>query len=59
ERNIEFVYTFLKRKRDVEGETREDLNYWIEQFEKDKHEAALNFWFEIRKGIDESLRDFQ
>ncbi|HSW61162.1 MAG TPA: aldehyde ferredoxin oxidoreductase C-terminal domain-containing protein [bacterium] len=59
ERNIEFIYTFLKRKRDVDGETREDLNYWIEQFEKDKHEAALNFWFEIRKGIDESLRDFQ
>jgi len=59
ERDIDFIHTFLKRKRDVDGESREELKYWIEQFDKDKHEAALNFWFEIRKGIDESLRDFQ
>jgi glyceraldehyde-3-phosphate dehydrogenase (ferredoxin) len=59
ERDIDFIYTFLKRKRDIDDESREDLKYWIEQFDKDKHEAALNFWFEIRKGIDESLRDFQ
>lgn len=59
EKDIDFIHTFLKRKRDVDGESREELKYWIEQFDKDKHEAALNFWFEIRKGIDESLRDFQ
>jgi len=59
ERNIDFIHAFLKRKRDVDGESREDLKYWIEQFDNDKHEAALNFWFEIRKGIDESLMDFQ
>ena len=59
ERDIDFIHTFLKRKRDVDGESREELRYWIEQFDNDKHEAALNFWFEIRKGIDETLRDFQ
>ena len=59
ERDIDFIHTFLKKKRDVDGESREELRYWIEQFDNDKHEAALNFWFEIRKGIDETLRDFQ
>ena len=59
ERDIDFIHEFLKRKRDVDGENREELISWIEQFDKDKHEAALNFWFEIRKGIDESLQDFQ
>lgn len=59
ERNIDFIHTFLKRKRDEEGESRQELLDWIDQFDKDKYEAALNFWFEIRKGIDESLRDFQ
>lgn len=32
--------------------------YWVEQFRKDRHEASLQYWFEVRKGIDESLRDF-
>jgi len=59
ERDIDFIHTFLKRKRDVDGENSEELVSWIKQFDKDKHEAALNFWFEIRKGIDESLQDFQ
>ena len=59
ERNIDFIHTFLKRKRDEDGENRQELSDWIEQFDRDKHEAALNFWFEIRKGIDESLMDFQ
>jgi glyceraldehyde-3-phosphate dehydrogenase (ferredoxin) len=59
ERDIDLIYTFLKRKRDVDGENRQELLDWIEQFDKNKHEAALNFWFEIRKGIDESLKDFQ
>ncbi len=59
ERNIDLIHTFLKRKSDEEKENRQELLDWIEQFDKNKYEAALNFWFEIRKGIDESLRDFQ
>jgi glyceraldehyde-3-phosphate dehydrogenase (ferredoxin) len=58
ERDIDFVLTFLKRKRDVEGDKNPDLQKWINEFEKDKNEAALNFWYEIHKGVHESLREF-
>ncbi len=58
ERNYDFVYTFLKRVKDVEKVQNEKLDYWIGEFERDKREAGLNFWFEMLKGIDESLRDF-
>ncbi len=59
ERNIDFVYTFLKRKQVVENNTEPELVKWIEFFEKDKHEAALSFWYDIHKGILESLREFK
>ncbi|MDD3050376.1 MAG: aldehyde ferredoxin oxidoreductase C-terminal domain-containing protein [Candidatus Cloacimonetes bacterium] len=59
ERDIDFVYAFLKRKKEIDNCDDDALNYWIQQFESDKQEAGLNFWFDIRKGIDESLRDFQ
>ena len=59
ERDFDFVYTFLKRKSEVENDTTPGLEKWIAEFEKDKNEAGLNFWFEMLKGIDESLRDFQ
>jgi len=55
ERNIDFIATFLKRKRDVDGNTNPDLAVWIEKFEKDKVEGAKEFWYETLKGIDESL----
>jgi len=58
ERNIDFIYTFLKRKRDVDGVKNPELDKWIAEFEKDKKEAALEFWYEIHKGIQESLRDY-
>lgn len=58
DRDIEFVRTFLVRLRDVEGETDPKLMDWIARFEADRKEAALDWWFEMRKGIDESLREF-
>ena len=58
ERNIDLVLSFLKRTRDVEGETDPQLTEWITRFEKDRKEAALDWWFEMRKGVDESLREF-
>jgi len=58
ERNIDFVRSFLERVLTVEKKDNPDLRYWVEQFQKDRHEAALQYWFEVRKGIDESLRDF-
>jgi glyceraldehyde-3-phosphate dehydrogenase (ferredoxin) len=58
ERDIDFVLSFLKRTRDAEQETDPELLSWIQRFETDRHEAALDWWFEMRKGVDESLREF-
>ena len=58
ERNLEFVLTFLKRKLYVEGVTDPELMKWIDNSEKIKHEAGLNFWYEMHKGIQESLKEF-
>jgi glyceraldehyde-3-phosphate dehydrogenase (ferredoxin) len=58
EKNLEFVFSYLRSRRDVEGDSSLELAAWIAAFEKDPHEAGLGYWFEIRKGIDESLRDF-
>ena len=58
ERNLDFVVTFLKRERDVGGSDAPELAEWIRRFEEDKREAGLDWWFEVRKGIDESLREF-
>jgi len=58
ERNVDFVYHFLKTKAEEDGVVDEVLNTWIKAFEKDKFEAGLQFWYEIHKGIHESLREF-
>ena len=58
ERDIDFVMTFLKRRRDVDGDKDPKLQMWIDAFEKDKQEAALDWWCEMKKGIDETLRAF-
>jgi glyceraldehyde-3-phosphate dehydrogenase (ferredoxin) len=58
ERNADFVSTFLKRHRDVERDTDKELGAWIDRFEKDKTEAALDFWYEVHKGTHEVLREF-
>jgi len=58
-RNVDFVHQFLKRKRDVDGNTDPALQTWIEFFDRDPGEAALSFWYEIHKGITESLREFK
>ena len=57
-KNLEFVETFLLRRRDVDKDEGPELARWIAAFDADPAEAALEFWFEMRKGIDESLRDF-
>jgi glyceraldehyde-3-phosphate dehydrogenase (ferredoxin) len=57
QRTIDCVYLFLKRKQTVDGENDPELVKWIERFEVDKQEAALDFWYEIHKGILESLRE--
>ncbi|HTX73004.1 MAG TPA: aldehyde ferredoxin oxidoreductase C-terminal domain-containing protein [Rectinemataceae bacterium] len=57
-RNLQFIRSFLVRRRDVESDPSPELQTWIEAFDSNPEEAALSFWFEMRKGIDESLRDF-
>jgi glyceraldehyde-3-phosphate dehydrogenase (ferredoxin) len=57
-RNIDIIYTFLKRKQTVDGNNDTELSKWIGKFEADKKEAALNFWYEIHKGIHESLTEY-
>jgi len=58
ERNFDFIYSFLKRKHDIEGNNNSELLNWLDKFKKDKKEASLNFWYEIHKGVHESLREF-
>lgn len=57
EKNIDFVMAFLERKREVEQDDSPALREWVDRFHKDKQAAAFDFWFEIRKGIHESLRE--
>jgi glyceraldehyde-3-phosphate dehydrogenase (ferredoxin) len=58
ERNADYVHTFLQRQRDVEGTARPELLEWLDRFAKDKREAAYSYWYEVHKGIHESLREF-
>jgi len=58
ERNIDFVYAFLKRQQTIEDNNDEELSEWVQYFERDKKEAALSFWYDMHKGILESLREF-
>lgn len=58
ERNVDFLFQFLRKKAVEDNVKDSELEYWINAFEKDKFEAALQFWYEIHKGIHESLREF-
>jgi glyceraldehyde-3-phosphate dehydrogenase (ferredoxin) len=58
QRCSDYTYTFLKRRQAVEDDRDKELQKWIGRFEKDKQEAAFAYWYEIHKGIHESLREF-
>jgi glyceraldehyde-3-phosphate dehydrogenase (ferredoxin) len=58
ERTTDLLHLFLLRKREVEGDSHPELISWIDKFKKDKAEATLEFWYEIHKGVHESLREF-
>jgi glyceraldehyde-3-phosphate dehydrogenase (ferredoxin) len=57
-RNVDFVRKFLERRHTVEGDNSRELTSWLDRFARDKEETALDFWFEILKGIHETLREF-
>lgn len=58
ERNIDFLHTFLKRKKEIDRDGHPELSAWLDKFSRDRVEAAREFWYETLKGIDESLREF-
>jgi glyceraldehyde-3-phosphate dehydrogenase (ferredoxin) len=55
-RAIDYVHSFLRRRYEVEGDRSSDLAGWLKRFDQDRREAALEYWFEILKGIHETLR---
>jgi glyceraldehyde-3-phosphate dehydrogenase (ferredoxin) len=57
ERNIDFVWEYLKRQKETLHLQDDTLDYWLNRFSEDKRDAAMDYWYEIRKGIDESLRE--
>ena len=57
ERNFDFIHTFLKRQKEVENNNDPELNKWLDYFEKDKKAAAFDYWYDIHKGVTESLRE--
>ena len=58
DRDIDYLHTFLKRKKEIDHNVHPELSDWLEKFDKDRVEAAREFWYETLKGIDESLREF-
>ncbi len=58
ERNLDFVMNFFKRKIEIEKDDDPALKNWLQRFEENKFEAGLDFWYEIHKGIQESLKEF-
>jgi glyceraldehyde-3-phosphate dehydrogenase (ferredoxin) len=56
-RSAEFVHGFLRRRHEVAGDRDPSLVEWLDRFERDRDEAALEFWHEMRKGTDETLRE--
>jgi hypothetical protein len=54
DRNIDRGRTFPERCRDVDGDTSPELRQWIDAFNNDHREAALSFWHETHKGIQDS-----
>ncbi|AJF05937.1 aldehyde ferredoxin oxidoreductase C-terminal domain-containing protein [Geoalkalibacter subterraneus] len=58
QRNIDFIHSFLRRKKEVDKIADPRLDEWLEKFNQDPLEAAREFWYQTLMGIDESLREF-
>lgn len=55
ERNMDYMMQSLLQMSPAEDS--EDLQEWIMRFTEDKASAAFDWWYEIRKGIDDSLKE--
>ena len=57
-KNVELIETFLIRQHEIEKDNNPDLLGWIDYFKRDQRTAAIDFWYEIFKGIGETLNEF-
>jgi len=57
-RNRDFIRTFLKRKAEIEKLEEPSLARWLDRFSDDSAEAALDFWYEMHKGIRRTLKEY-
>jgi glyceraldehyde-3-phosphate dehydrogenase (ferredoxin) len=53
-RVVALLHGFFRRKQE-EGVVRPELAAWLARFDTDPREAARDFWYETRKGVDEAL----
>ncbi|MBU1069632.1 aldehyde ferredoxin oxidoreductase [Myxococcota bacterium] len=58
-RDGEYVLSYMKRRLEVDKDPHPELPLWVARFEENPDEAGVEYWFEVLKGIHESLRDFQ
>jgi len=56
QRCVDFWTTFLKRRRDVEGDASPELQRWIEAADADPWRAAEDWWYALLRGQREALR---
>lgn len=55
-RVIELLHGYLRRKAE-DSATSPELTHWLSRFDADPKEAARDYWYEIRKGVDEALAE--
>ncbi|MBN2359521.1 MAG: aldehyde ferredoxin oxidoreductase [Deltaproteobacteria bacterium] len=55
-RAVEVVHAFMRRKLE-EGVDRPELGEWLVRFDADPRAAARDYWFEVRKGVDDALEE--
>jgi len=56
DRLVRLVAAFLRRKAD-EGVKRPELDEWLSRFAADRWQAGRDFWYEVLKGVDETLAE--
>lgn len=55
-RNITFLASFLKKS--ALSDKSPELEFWLNKFEADEKQASIDFWYEIHKGVHETLLEF-
>jgi glyceraldehyde-3-phosphate dehydrogenase (ferredoxin) len=54
-RVVELITGFLKRAKEVDGVRDPDLDAWLDRFEREPDRAALDYWYEVHKGVTLAL----